>query len=230
MFHITLGLFAANFPVFGGLVHAFALVLLVFWWGPVLWKRSQKKDKAFVLTYILCFSLLYSISAILHGYPWSENYREFLLRIDLIMICIAVSLSASLPIIVLHQSKTLIGVWIICILSVVVAGGIIFLPPIAKYIFFVSVGWIEGILLIHTIRKAQLPVIVYLVLITTGLAYTIGGLLTLLNFPPFLLHYLSRQDIFHFFTIIGGGTFIFFLCKWVLPFSNNVQITRRHLP
>ena len=209
--------FKVKDPV-SALTHFIGFILSVLF-TPVLLCRVSINTQSIIKllgysVYCISMSVLYGASTSYHTFILPERKEMILKKIDHISIFFLIAGTYTpICLTVLDRStgaQLLIAVWSVALLGTVMKVFWVTCPKFVSSIVYILMGWI-AVIKIVPIFKA-LSTLQFILLITGGIIYTIGGIIYALKFS--INEHWSEHELFHLF-ILAGSIFhyiLLFIC------------------
>lgn len=202
------------------ITHGIFAILITVLAIPLLYKTSQTKDMIHIISisiFTLSMIFLYTASTLYHSIHISDRIHGLLKRIDHMMIFILIAGTYTPICFIVLQRKiglpVLLLVWGMAIIGIVLKAFFVYCPKWVSSVLYISMGW-TCIFALSPIFHS-LPKNAFLLLLSGGIIYTIGGVIYALKLQVFnQLHpRFGSHDIFHLFCI--GGS----ICHFILMYQ-----------
>jgi len=206
------------------ITHFFGIPISIVAAFPLIKAASKHGDLTHILsiiTFVSSMFLLYTASTIYHSIDSTPKINDFLKKFDHCMVFILIAGSYTPVSLISMGGRT--GTWFIC-----VVWGIALLGCISKLFFinmpnwltstlYIFMGWICVICFPYFFHS--MPLKGFLVLLTGGILYTIGGIIYCLDLPIFHNKYpnFGAHELFHLFILAGSILHIFFMYYYICP-------------
>lgn len=192
-------------PALRGWLHAGMVPASVAGGVVLLWGARAGWPKAAVGVYAATSLLLFAVSALYHRRRWSPRARSLLKRWDHANIYLLIAGSDTPTFgLVLHggeRSAALAAVWAAAAVGAVFR---ILRPDASRWVYtplYAALGW-AVVVFLPQVHRSGGPAVVTLML-TGGVAYTVGGLVYALRRPNPRPRVAGFHEIFHLFTVLG---------------------------
>lgn len=194
-------------PRLRGWLHQVAFVVAVPAAVTLIVLAPTDKARAAAAVFASSLAALYGVSAVYHRGDWSPRARPWLKRLDHWMIFVLIAASYT-PFCLLVLNSP----WSWFLLSTVWAGALagIALKSIridgfhrASGALYITIGWI-GILMAPVMIGRLSPMVLALV-VAGGALYTIGACVLASHWPDPSPEWFGYHEVWHSFTIAGGG-------------------------
>lgn len=209
-------------PLLRGWSHAFAAVgaLVV---TIVLLVQTYDRWPLFgsLLIFGLSMIVLYGVSAVYHIGSWQGRRRAVLRAFDHANIFVLIAGTYTpFCVNVLNgwlRPTVLAIIWLLALAGVLSTVLTLRLPRWIPVSLYLGMGWVSLIMLPALLQL--LPVQAVLMLVAGGVLYSIGAVMYALKRPNPLPRVFGFHEMFHLFTIAGGGAFLIAIWRWVVPFA-----------
>lgn len=192
------------------ITHGIGALLSLFAVYPLLKKTFLGANHEHILSitiFILSMVALYTASTIYHSIHCSKEREVILRKLDhaMIFILIAGSYTPICRIVLTGKTGTILlaFVWGLSILGILFKMFWITCPKYLSSILYIALGWaciFAFIPLIHS-----LPTPAFLLLLTGGIFYTVGGVIYAIKPPIFqIAKYFGNHEVFHVFVMLGS--------------------------
>lgn len=194
-------------PALRGWLHAGMVPASLAGGGVLLWGAPAGWPKATVGVYAATSLLLFGVSALYHRRRWSPRVRLALKRWDHanIYLLIAGSDTATFGLVLRggERSAALVAVWVAATVGAVFR---VLRPDAPRWVYtplYALLGW-GVVVFLPQVHRSGGPAVVALML-TGGVAYTVGGLVYALRRPDPRPRIAGFHEIFHGLTVVGWG-------------------------
>lgn len=184
---------------------------------PILIKAHDNHSTLAISIFVWSMLLLYAASTLYHSVCVPPKILNIFRKLDHMMIFVLIAGSYTpICMIILDKQKgyTLLGlVWSIAIIGMLLKAFWITCPKWLSSTIYIAMGWL--CILVFGPLYHTLPIKAFILLLSGGIIYTIGGIIYALKFPLFnLVHKnFGSHEIFHLFVM--GGSFCHFVFMYL---------------
>lgn len=194
-------------PVRGFLHGSAALLSLV--GAVVLWRTDAGDLGMRIALLVFAASLvgLYTVSSLYHSFPWQDEWKQRMQRLDHSMIYVVVA-GTYTP----FALAVLDGWWLVAALAAtwgIAIGGVaqkVFWPNVGHWVSItmqIVQGWL-ALPFIGIVARTLPPAAVWL-LVLGGLSYTVGAVFFVTRRPRLWPHVFSYHEVFHVCVVAGSA-------------------------
>lgn len=202
------------------ITHIIAAVMAALAGIPLLMKATHGANKEHAFTFIVFIAsmvLLYTASSTYHSLNISELVNKRLKKFDHASIFILIAGSYTpICIIVLGNVtgyRLLTLVWTVAILGIIFKLFWVTCPKWVSSVMYIVMGWLCVLAFSPIVKNLETGA--FILLLTGGIIYTVGGIIYALKLPIFNANhkYFGSHEIFHLFCI--GGSVCHFLMVYL---------------
>ncbi|MCF6092611.1 hemolysin III family protein [Microaerobacter geothermalis] len=169
--------------------------------------------------YGISIIMLYGASTLYHWLRTTPRKELVLKKIDHISIFILIA-GTYTPVFYYGLSGTwrwamLSSVWAIALIGIILKIWFIHAPRSVSTIFYITLGWIAIIPFVKLVENFPIGAIV--LMITGGVAYTIGGIIYATKIFDFFPKKFGFHEIFHLFVMAGTILHFIMVAVFILP-------------
>lgn len=196
--------------------------------------RGNSRRQIGLFIYSSCLVFLFSMSAVYHLLEKGHTPNYVLRILDYCAIYIMIAGSFTPIHLILfrkaHRWLVLAIVWTLSITGLTLTA--IFFDDIPQWLmlsFFLGLGWIGLFSMwhIYNIHSKSL----FKLILSGGIAYSVGAICDLLNWPVLIDGVIGPHEVFHLFVILGAGLhwrLIYKIAKY--PISSSITIIVKEYP
>lgn len=199
------------------LTHFIAMVLAIAGTAPIIVRAALTGNAVNLISvsiFMASMILLYGASSTYHTFDISEHTNKILKKIDHCMIFVLIAGSYTpICLIALHNISGYMlfaVVWAIAIMGILFKLCWVTCPKWISSVLYIAMGWV-CLLALPEIMNALHPE-AFMLLLTGGIIYTIGGIIYAIKMPHFNAKHknFGTHEIFHVF-VMGGSLFHYLL-------------------
>jgi hemolysin III len=215
--------------------HFAACLWAVFATG-LLWRLGRGKGRRAQLalgTFGVSMVLLYGASALYHALRLPPEQLRFFQMLDhsAIYALIAGTYTPAFYVLLpdrLYRRLLLGGIWLLAVAGIVGKWALTGVPYWLTVSLYLSMGWVGVLTVVELFRAVGVRGMAWG--LYGGLAYTLGGLADLFQWPRLVPGLFGFHEVFHLFAV--GGTFchFIFMLRHVIPFRRRAALPRAEPP